>query len=123
VSGASTLPGHAGKGGRELQFGGASRADGNLEGNAIKAWLNGTRPVGAGWDLPGPSAYHDSGWRAQGLRGERHTWSPAPDHGLTFWPLRLLLCKVGWLQIPYKPPMLLLQNFAKPFASQQHIPC
>lgn len=42
MSGASTLPGCAGKGFGGLQSGGASRADANLEGGAVKAWLEET---------------------------------------------------------------------------------
>lgn len=50
MSRASTLPGHAGKGFRGLQLGGASRA--KLEGAAVKAWLGGTSQLGLGGICP-----------------------------------------------------------------------
>lgn len=102
MSVASTLPGHAGRIFGGLQSGGASRADANLEGGAVKAWLEETCLVVE---------------CARSLDAERH--SQTPGHGLPFWPLRLLLCEIGWLQVPCKPLTLLLQNFA----SQQHRHC
>lgn len=88
MSVASTLPGHARRIFGGLQSGGASRADVNLEGGAVKAWLEETCLVVE---------------CARSLDGERH--SQTPGHDLPFWPLRLLLCEIGWLQVHVKPSL------------------
>lgn len=93
VSRASTSPGQAGEGFRELQLGGASRA--KLGGAAVEAWLDGTSQLGPGGICPG--LWVGSTRSAWGMA----QWEPWP------WPrppflASFLLSVQGWVASVFK---------------------